>query len=89
MRARVRLGQRNGDNGMLEHHPLLAEAAAIASRHVKRDARSMVADPLWEDVVSVAVLALVERIHDVDEAVVRFLKNERAWRFHAMPLLLE
>lgn len=88
-RATERRLRKNGDNGSTIDHPLLDEAAAIASRHVKPDRRSLIGDTLWEDAVSVAVVALVEGHPAVDDVVREFIRKERAWRIKAMPLLLE
>lgn len=86
LRARQREQQQNGDNGWTESkHPLMDEAAAITQRHIKPDRRTHYLDPLYEEALMTAALALLDG-RDADQAVVSCLKTERNHRYHTIPL---
>jgi hypothetical protein len=64
------------------------EAHAVAARHAKPDRGSVIFDPLYEEVVSVAALAICAG-EDPDEATVTFVRGERAWMARTAPLFAE
>jgi hypothetical protein len=78
---------RSADNGWTEQaHPVLSEARDIASRQVRPDRRSVLMRPTFDDAVSEAALALLAG-DDPTEAVQRYLRSERDWRWRTAPLL--
>ncbi len=87
VRARARLLQRSGDNGWcVTRHPILEEAIIVARRHAKPDRGSVIFDPLFEEAVSVAALAICAG-DDPDEATVEFVRSERNRAYHTAQLL--
>lgn len=85
-RRRQRVTQATGDNGWVEtQHPLMDEAASVTQRHIKPDRRTYYLDPLYEECLMEAALALVEG-SDPDVAVVATLRRERLIRSKQAPL---
>jgi hypothetical protein len=85
-RARARQLRRSGDNGWCEsRHPIMDEALAVARRHVKPDRGSIIFDPLYEEVVSVAALAICAG-EDPERATLTFVRSEREWTYRTAPL---
>lgn len=74
-RARARL---RGENGWLETHPLLELARAIATRVVRPDRGAVIYQPLHEDAVGAAALALVAG-EDAEAAAIAEVRRERGW----------
>lgn len=88
-RARERLLRSRADLGWVEtSHPLLDAATAIVVRYVRPDRRTVLFDPLYEDAVMTAVLAILEGA-DPAEATSCFLRAERSRRYREAPLLEE
>jgi hypothetical protein len=87
VRARARLLQRTGDNGWcVTRHPILEEAIIVARRHAKPDRGSVIFDPLFEEAVSVAALAICAG-DDPEQATKAFVRSERARACRTAPLL--
>lgn len=87
VRARARLLQRTGDNGWcVTRHPLLDEAIIVARRHARPDRGSVIYDPLFEEAVSVAALALCAG-EDPEQAAREFVRRERSRAYRTAPLL--
>jgi hypothetical protein len=88
-RARARWLRRNGDNGWCEsRHPIMDEALVVARRHVKPDRGSVIFDPLYEEVVSVAALAICAG-EDPEQATLTFVRSERDWTCRTAPLIAD
>jgi hypothetical protein len=80
-RARSRLLAKRGDNGWVETgHPIMDEAIAVAQRYVKPDRGAVLVDPLYEEAVCVAALAICAG-EDPDEATEVYVRHERSWRY--------
>jgi len=62
------------------------EALIVAARHARPDRRSVVFDPLFEEAVSVAALAICAG-EDPDLATVTFIRAERDWTARTTQLL--
>lgn len=78
-----------GDNGWVEtKHPLMDEAAAVAKRYAKPDHRTHYIDPLYEEALMTAALALIEG-SDPHEAVKACVKTERSNRAVEAPILVD
>lgn len=89
MRARTRSLQANGDNGWAESkHPIMDAATAVALRHIKPDRRTYYLDPLYDEAVMAAALAILDG-SDPDAAVAATLRAERDHRYHTAPLMDE
>jgi hypothetical protein len=89
VRARARLLQRTGDNGWcVTRHPILEEAIIVARRHAKPDRGSVIFDPLFEEAVSVAALAICAG-DDPEQAARAFVRSERARAYRTAPLLAD
>ena len=87
VRARARLLQRSGDNGWcVARHPVLEEAIIVARRHTRPDRRRVVFDPLFEEAVSVAALAICAG-DDPERATLAFVRSERDRACRTAPLL--
>jgi len=85
-RRRLRLLRDRGDNGITEQgHPIMDQAMAVASRYVKRDQRTVLYDPTWEDAVMVAALAIC-RGEDPGHAVGDYVRVERSWMRRTAPM---
>jgi hypothetical protein len=84
-RRRLRLREIAENGWVIDHHPLLEQAKAIASSLTSPDRRSVAYEPRWEEAVSVAALALVEGA-DPEHAVKEHLHWESQWRYRVCPL---
>jgi hypothetical protein len=85
-RARARQLRRDGDHGWCEsRHPILDEALIVARRHAKPDRGSVIFDPLFEDAVSVAALAICAG-ENPEHATHAFVRSERDWISRTAPL---
>ena len=81
--------RRDGDNGWCEsRHPILDEALAVARRHVRPDRGSVIFDPLYEEVVSVAALAICAG-EDPERATLSFVRKERDRALRTAPLFAD
>ena len=86
MRARARVLRRRGDNGWTEsRHPILDKALVIAHRHSRPDRGVVIFDPLFEEAVSVAALAICAG-EDAEAATAAFVRAERGWAQRVAPL---
>ena len=89
LRARARRLRQNGDNGWCEsRHPIMDDARAVARRHVRPDLGSLIFDPLFEEVVCVAALAICAG-EDPEGAAAAFIRSERQWAYRAAPLFAD
>jgi hypothetical protein len=80
-RARDRLLVKRGDAGWVEtSHPIMDEAMAIARRYAKPDRGAVIFDPLYEEAICVAALAICAG-EDPDEATRVYCRHERSWRY--------
>ena len=86
-RRRARLLVANADHGTPSSaHPIMDAAELVTLRHIRPDRRSLLVDPLYEDALMTAALALCEG-EDADEAVRCLLRAERALRWRSAPFL--
>jgi hypothetical protein len=86
-RARHRLLQRRGANGScVTDHPIMTEAIAVARKYAKPDPGHTIFDPLYEEAVCVAALAICEG-HDPHLTTQAFVRAERDLRYRWAPLL--
>ena len=78
----------SGDNGRLLESKLVQKAKELATSKRQPDRRAALHDPIHEDLVGVALLALCEG-KDPGEAMNVWLKSEYAHRYHTAPLVQE
>lgn len=86
-RARLRFIVRNGDNGTVSGHPIMDEAFRVARRYAKPDRGRVIFDPLFEEAVCVAALAICAG-QDPDVATAAYVRAERDWSRRTAPLWL-
>lgn len=85
-RSRERERRRAGDNGWTpQGHPIMDAALAVALRYARPDRRDAYHDPLFEDALMTAALAIIEGT-DPDAEVRRFVTWERGQRCRACVL---
>jgi hypothetical protein len=78
--------RRHGDDGWTEsRHPIMDEAVAVARGIVKPDTGVRIFDPLFEDAVAVAALAICAGDEPV-AATAAFVRQERSWAYRTAPL---
>jgi hypothetical protein len=88
-RAYARLRHRNGDNGWtVSKHPIMDQALDVARRFVKPDPGVAIFDPLFEDAVAVAALAICAG-DEPGAATEAFVRQERGWAYRTAPLFEE
>lgn len=87
-RRRERYHRERGNNGppATQAHPIMDQAAQVAQAYVKPDRRTHYLDPLYEEALMTAALAILagDDPHAATQAVVRAERNHRA---HQAPLL--
>ena len=66
----------------------MEQAAAITGEHIRPDRRTWILDPLYEDCLSTAALAILTG-QDPHAAVLAVLREERSWRLATAPLMDE
>ncbi len=85
-RRRERLRVRRAEHGWVEsNHPILDDATLATQNHIRPDRRTHYLDPLYEDCLMSAVLAILEG-SDPHEAIKSTLHAERGHRARSLPL---
>lgn len=86
---RRRSAQRAPDEAPLEapRHPIMDEALAVASRYARPDRGRVIFDPLYEEAVCVAALAICAG-QDADAETAAYVRQERDWSRRIAPLWL-
>jgi hypothetical protein len=71
-------------------HDLFDQARELVATHTRMhpDNRRLYLDPLYDDLISVATLAILEG-SDPETSLKTFLHDENRWRWSALPLLEE
>lgn len=85
-RRRERERVRSGDAGWTpQGHPVIDAAYAVALRYARPDRRSLYLDPLFEEALMTAALAIIEG-SDPDAAARSVVASERDHRHRTCPL---